>query len=88
VEPVGEGRVRVLLRARGSVDRLEIAGEWSDWEAVSLARHSDGRWITELQLEPGVYRYALLADGEWTVPEGAVTVSDEFGGVVALLVVR
>ena len=88
VERLGATRVRISLEYRGDVDRLEIAGDWNGWTPVPLARRAEGRWVAEFQLEPGVYKYALLADGHWTLPEGAVAVPDDFGGKVGLLVVR
>jgi hypothetical protein len=39
-------------------------------------------------LAPGVYRFALLVNGDrWTVPDEIAAVPDEFGGKAALLVI-
>jgi hypothetical protein len=68
--------------------RVEIAGDWTDWQRVTLQRDGSGRWILPRGLEPGAYRFNLLVDGErWTVPEGVPRVDDGFGGVVGLLIV-
>lgn len=66
-----------------------IAGDFSDWEPVGMVRSENG-WSVELDLAPGVYRYAFRsADGEWFVPEGAPgRMEDGMGGHVAVLVVR
>lgn len=89
VEPVGPGRVRMNLRYRTNVERLEVAGDWNDWEPVPLRRLDGGRWVIELSLEPGVHKYALVVDGdEWVVPDDVATVPDDFGGRVALMIVR
>ena len=68
---------------------VAIAGDWNGWTAFPLRREASGRWSIELQLEPGVYKYSLLVDDQlWTIPEGAPTLPDEFGGEVGLLIVR
>lgn len=84
-----EGSVTVVLAYPMVVERLEIAGEWNGWTPVPLRREGANRWSIELQVEPGMYKYALLVDGEtWTVPAGVPTVPDDFGGKVGLLIVR
>lgn len=86
VERLSDGSVRLRFQDIPA-DRLAVAGEWNGWEPSPLTRQ--GRdWVLELRVPPGVYRYALVADGErWFVPAGAPTVPDDFGGTVALLVV-
>jgi len=84
-----ETRVRIELASKRAAQRLEIAGDWNGWEPIALRRDDDGRWWIELALERGIHRYSLVVDGEtWTVPEGVPTEPDDFGGQVALLVVR
>ena len=54
-----------------------------------LRYEGSGRWSIELRLESGIYKYALLVNGEdWTVPTGAPTLPDDLGGKVGLLTVR
>jgi hypothetical protein len=90
VDRLGSDRVRVLIRhTTRDVDRVEIAGDWNDWLPELLDRRSGGRWSVDLTLQPGVYKFALILNGEeWTVPQGAPSVPDDFGGEVALLVVQ
>lgn len=88
VERLDAGRVRVAVRYHRDAARLAIVGEWNDWTPQPLANTGRGRWSAVLPLGPGTYRYALLVDGErWTVPEGVLTLPDDFGGEVALLIV-
>ena len=89
VEPLESGRVRVTFRFPGKAERLEIAGDWNGWIPLLLERHGGDSWSVELALPPGIHRYSLVVDGEtWTVPAGVPTEPDDFGGEVALLVVR
>ncbi len=88
VERVGDGRVRVTVM-HPAAERLELAGEWNGWSPVPMMSLGGDRWTVELTLPPGIYQFALVADGaSWTVPDGVATISDDFGGRVALLVVR
>jgi len=86
VTPLDSNRVRVALRYRKTAHALAISGDWNGWTAVPLRREG-GRWIVELPLARGVYQYALVADGEWTLPDGVRGIADGFGGQVAQLIV-
>jgi hypothetical protein len=90
VERVNDERVRVTIRhSVRQGDRLEIAGDWNEWLPEALRQEGADRWAIDLRLTPGVYKFALLVNGEgWTVPEGVPTVPDDFGGEVGLLVIR
>ena len=83
------GRVRISITYDKNATTLEIAGDWSDWTPLPLRHEGSDRWSIELQLQPGTYKYALLVDGEhWTIPTGAPSLPDDFGGEVGLLIVR
>lgn len=78
--------VHLLVRAERS-SRVEIAGDFSDWEPVELSQAREGWWATSRRLAPGLYRVNVRYDGgPWTVPAGLPAEQDEFGGSVGLLV--
>ena len=82
-------RVRILLKYGGDARSLELAGVWNGWSPVRLEKEANGYWSAELYLEPGIYQYAIVVDGDtWTVPDGVTSEPDDFGGVVATLVVK
>ena len=65
-----------------------IAGSFNAWHpAVTEMIHlGNGRWVKELKLEPGVYEYRLVVDGEWLAdPKALETVPNPFGGVNSVL---
>ncbi len=78
-----------LLRFRVSgAERLDLVGDWTGWEPVPLERAADGSWILPVRLQPGVYRFNLVVDGQtWIVPEGVVAIDDGYGGKTGLLIV-
>jgi hypothetical protein len=66
--------------------RVELMGDFTHWQAVALHRSDEGRWTVTLPIEPGTHRLNLRVDGgAWGVPPGLPILTDEFGGVVALL---
>jgi hypothetical protein len=95
--PTGTGsRLEVVRADDGSALRLsapgarsvEIAGDFTDWQPVSLIANADGTWSLALPLSPGTYRINVRLDGgPWTVPAGLAVERDEFSGIVGLLLV-
>ena len=46
-------------------------------------------WSVVLDLEPEIYQYAIVVNGNvWTAPDGVTGEPDDFGGVVATLVIQ
>jgi len=54
---------------------------------ATAAGGGDDIWEGALLVPSGTHRFNLLVDGEWVVPHGVATLTDELGGLVALLVV-
>jgi hypothetical protein len=82
-----DGTVRFRVRAPGA-SRVEIAGDFTDWETVSLVRARGETWEGNIPLSRGTHRFNVRVDGgTWGVPPGVGTTDDDFGGVVGLLVV-
>ena len=84
-EPSGATLRIVVPEAR----RVELRGDFTEWEPVTLRRGADGRWQFPLALEPGVYRVSIRVDGgEWQAPPGVPTIADDDGTLVGLIVVK
>lgn len=65
---------------------VAIAGNWNTWTPAPLRNVGDDIWEATLHLEPGVYYFNLVVDGnEWVVPGGVATLSDGMGGLMAVL---
>lgn len=68
--------------------RVDVAGDWTRWQPVPLTRTPDGRWLLQVNLPSGVYRFNLVVDGlRWIAAEGVGSVDDGFGGKISLFVV-
>ena len=80
----------VVLRVRApAADTVEITGDFTGWSPVRLEQASDGVWAGSFSLGPGQYQMNLRVNGgSWLVPPGLLSLKDEFGGSVGLLVVE
>jgi 1,4-alpha-glucan branching enzyme len=65
-----------------------VAGSFNGWrpEATPLEPIGPGRWVGTIALQPGVYEYRLVVDGEWVDdPQAAEHVPNAFGSTNAVL---
>lgn len=68
-------------------NKVQLKGEFNAWnaETTDLERF-DGEWKTTLALEPDVYQYLVVADGEEMLdPKNSDSVSNNMGGFNSLL---
>ena len=84
-------QVRVIFFSP-EASSVALIGDFNEWgqREVTLADSSDsGIWEFALNLNPGVYHYNLLVDGEtWVAnPKSSTLVPDGFGGYNSVLVV-
>ena len=87
IVPVGAGHV-VRVRVRGARS-VELMGDFTDWQPVTLEHTREHAWEIELHLSTGVHRINVRVDGgAWLVPRGARAETDEFGSLVGVIVVQ
>ena len=48
-------------------DEIYLCGSFNDWDPTArpLRQQKDGKWKTTINLEPGVYEYRFVVDGNW-----------------------
>lgn len=86
--PEREGVWTIRVRAAGA-SRVEVTGDFTDWQARDLVETDPGVWELALPLGAGVYRVNVRVDGGgWIVPLGTRSERDDFGGTVGILVIR
>jgi hypothetical protein len=84
---ITRGLTRLTVRASPAT-RVEIAGDFTNWQPIVTQRAENGVWYIDLRIPPGQYRYAFRVDGtQWIIPSGVEVVDDGFGGKSAWLVV-
>jgi len=87
VQPAPDGTVRFVVRAPAAAT-VEVAGDFTDWQPVTLLRTGEDRWEGVLQIPSGVHRVNVRIDGgRWTAPAGTARAEDEFGGEVGIVAV-
>jgi hypothetical protein len=83
----GDRAVRFVVRAPDA-GVVEIAGDFTDWKAMALARGTSGVWEVVVRIPSGVHRMAVRVDGgPWIAPAGSRRAEDDFGGEVGIFVV-
>ena len=81
------GRRILRLRAPGA-RTVEVNGDFTGWTPRTLNRGGDGWDSFETPLSPGIYQMNVRVDGgKWLPPPSLTTVTDEFGGLAAVLTV-
>ena len=87
ITPDTGGVVRLSVRALDAT-LVELAGDFTDWQAVVLRRSPDGAWEVALPMSNGVHRVDVRIDGgAWIVPAGTTRVVDDFDGEVGIFVI-
>ncbi len=66
---------------------VRVVGDFNQWEkpGVKMVADKSGRWIAEITVDPGTYRYLFLVDGDSMVDPRGITITDPFGEKVSVL---
>ena len=80
-----------LTAGAPGAESVEITGDFTNWVPVRLTPGSgpSGSWSVSLPINSGKYEMNIrINGGPWVVPPGLLSMLDEFGGSVGLLVVQ
>ena len=87
-----EHSVKVSIKASiENAREVKIAGSFNNWQARCCLQKDPGsnEWSIRLQLQPGVYEYVLIVDGNHWVPEKTNgKLNDGLGGRNSILYVN
>jgi hypothetical protein len=84
----GTDSVRLVRVVSAEAQRVELMGDFTDWEPVALVRIGADTWEIRLPVSPGVHRLNVRIDGgPWLVPAGTRLEHTEFGGAVGVVVI-
>ena len=81
----GDGKV--TFNYNGSGSEVYLAGSFNNWStsATKMTKNSDGVWSATVDLEPGVYEYKYVVDGEWILdPNNGVSGGYDGNSVVVV----
>ena len=61
-----EGNTQFVLEDYGNARHISLAGAFNGWDRLNLPMvRQNGRWVCNVQLEPGTYEYKFIVDGVW-----------------------
>ena len=80
----------VTLRVNAPDARsVEINADFTNWVPAQLAPAGGGWWSSTIPIKSGKYQMNIRVNGgQWIVPPGLLSMVDEFGGTVGLLVIE
>ena len=77
-----KGTVRFAIDPGPNVAKVALAGDFSEWEPVTMRRQKNGQFVALLSLAPGAHEYKFLLDGNWmTDPDNGTWALNAFGSV-------
>ena len=80
--------MRVTARI-GSVETVEVMGDFSDWEPLPMIRRGRDHWELLVQMPAGVHQINMRIDrGKWIAPPGMPKMKDDFNGEVGIVVIK
>jgi hypothetical protein len=81
------GMQRITIHV-GSVETVDVMGDFSDWNPVALVRRGRDTWELFVPMSAGTHQINVRVDGgAWEAPPNMPTMRDSYGGEVGLLVV-
>jgi Glycogen recognition site of AMP-activated protein kinase len=85
--PSLKGNVVFRLKGHADAQTVALAGSFNNWNQSQFLFGREGdEWVCRIDLDPGVYQYKLIVDGNWLLdPANSATVEDEAGNVNNIL---
>jgi hypothetical protein len=88
--PSLKGNTTFRLKGHEDATVVVLTGTFNDWNQSQLLFGREGNdWVCRIDLDPGVYRYKFIVDGDWLLdPTNPDTAEDEAGNVNNVLEVK
>ena len=88
--PSLKGATTFRLKGHEDASVVVLTGSFNLWNQSQLVfGREGGEWVCRIDLDPGVYQYKFIVDGDWLLdPSNPDTVEDEAGNVNNVLEVR
>jgi hypothetical protein len=88
--PSLKGNTTFRLRGYADASVVVLAGSFNNWnQSQLLFGREGGEWVCRIDLDPGVYQYKFIVDGNWLLdPSNPETAEDEAGNVNNVLEVK
>ena len=88
--PSVKGNTTFTLKGYAEASVVVLTGTFNNWhQSQLLFAREGGGWVCRLDLDPGVYQYKLVVDGDWLLdPSNPDTAEDEAGNVNNVIEVK
>jgi hypothetical protein len=88
--PSLKGNTTFRLKGYADASIVILAGSFNNWDQSQLLFGREGdEWVCRIDLDPGVYTYKFIVDGNWLLdPSNPDTQEDEAGNVNNVLEVK
>ena len=88
--PSLKGNTTFRLKGYADADVVVLTGSFNNWnQSQLLFGREGGDWVCRIDLDPGVYQYKFVVDGNWLLdPANPDTAEDEAGNVNNVLEIK
>jgi hypothetical protein len=88
--PSLKGNTTFRLKGYTEATLVVLTGSFNNWHQSQLVfGREGGEWVCRVDLDPGIYRYKFIVDGDWLLdPSNPDTAEDEAGNVNNVLEVK
>ncbi|MFL6257316.1 MAG: glycogen-binding domain-containing protein [Pyrinomonadaceae bacterium] len=89
-QPSLKGNITFRLKGHADASLVVLTGTFNAWNQSQLLFGREGdEWVCRIDLDPGVYQYKLIVDGDWLLdPSNPDTAEDEAGNVNNVIEVK
>lgn len=88
--PSLKGNTTFTLKGYADASLVVLTGSFNNWNQSQLLFVREGdAWVCRVELDPGVYHYKFIVDGDWLLdPSNPTTAEDEAGNVNNVIEVK
>ena len=88
--PSLKGNTTFRLKGHAEASVVVLTGSFNNWnQSQLLFGREGGDWVCRIDLDPGVYQYKFVVDGNWLLdPTNPDTAEDEAGNVNNVLEIK
>jgi hypothetical protein len=88
--PSMKGNTTFRLKGYADASVVVLVGTFNEWnQSQLLFAREEGGWVCRIDLDPGVYQYKFVVDGDWLLdPSNSDTAEDEAGNVNNVIEVK
>lgn len=76
------GTVRIAVKPGKDAKKVEVAGDFNDWEPTKMQKQKDGSYVRNVETGAGIFQYKFIVDGQWMLdPDNSVSALNPYGSL-------